>query len=98
MKRTRRSLNRLKRLKTPRLALPRRRRTLNCVGWPDELAASVLAMSFSEDLTMLACVGSPSGTRPVIVCLSAGLFLLFCFPMPCCLGDDIAFRRHVINA
>src|SRR5260370_35461599 len=46
---------------------------------------------------MLECVGSPPGTRPLVLCFGAGLCLLFCSPIPWCLGDDLAFPRHVIN-
>jgi hypothetical protein len=58
---------------------------------------------------MLECVKSRSGTRPLVLCFGAGvgricksvplaLVLLLCSPVRWCLGDDLAFRRHVINA
>src|SRR5438128_2364218 len=48
---------------------------------------------------MFACGGSPLTTRSPILFGSAGLALLVWFATPArCLGEDLAFRRHVLNA
>src|SRR5437773_1084680 len=45
---------------------------------------------------MFACDGAARASRGSIFGLGAGLVLLF--GPAWCLGDDVAFRRHVINA
>src|SRR5438128_5645660 len=58
---------------------------------------------------MLAWLRSPSGIRPPVLCFGTGVgricksvplaLVLLVFPqVPLCRGDDLAFRRHVINA
>jgi dienelactone hydrolase len=52
-----------------------------------------------EELIMFACGRVPSAIRSPVLFCGTCLALLFGFPTPaCCFGDDLAFRRHVLNA
>src|SRR5437868_1549294 len=47
---------------------------------------------------MLARQGPSPNKRPTVLFFGACLALLLCPSAPWCRGDDVAFRRHVINA
>src|SRR5206468_1522087 len=52
----------------------------------------------SEEPIMRARQGPSLNKRPTVLFFGAYLALLLCPWAPWCRGDDVAFRRHVINA
>src|SRR5262249_18832893 len=56
-------------------------------------------IGFLEGRIMSTCVGTASARRPPVRCYFVCLALLVGCPTSAwCFGDDVAFRRHVINA